>query len=332
LNRKILAETPAATVAADSPPKAGLRGLLRVRACLETIGALEPSPSLRLFAPGSARIAVPAVPASAGSPSGAADAPETDAAGIPTLRLSGSPYEMGLQHGRSLGPAIRRTLRRYADQAGLSDGTANGETATPAESLFAPDELEEIRGLAEGAGVARASILAFNARLRARRPEPAVASDENEPDRRLQVRLRPGGPPATVRALPGEVPASRPHTAGREGQEPAAPVSAVPEPRRALTELAFARDLAAGVARSPGGTADRFCHRFVIRMVEAPVPKGTPDYPRFAGPALLVGENRLAAVLAGQIRARGGSVEVLPASDDVEAALVALEGLWARSP
>jgi acyl carrier protein len=83
-----------------------------------------------------------------------------------TLRLSGSPYEMGLAHGRELQSQIRHVLRYYAD---LADETLDelplAELRSDPSQLFSAEELEEMRGIAEGAGVPQGNIIAHNLAL-----------------------------------------------------------------------------------------------------------------------------------------------------------------------
>jgi len=78
-----------------------------------------------------------------------------------TMYLSGSPYEIGFQHGRLLASNIRRLVNRLVYGAGVYDSMARGEWfLDQARSLInrqrpfiSPDYFEEMRGLSDGSGV-----------------------------------------------------------------------------------------------------------------------------------------------------------------------------------
>ncbi|MBX7168064.1 MAG: SDR family NAD(P)-dependent oxidoreductase [Pirellulales bacterium] len=73
------------------------------------------------------------------------------------VELVGTPYEMGRQHGERLRADIRRALRRYADLAGLADAAELPGTASAQD--FGDEALDELQGIADGAGVPLASVL-----------------------------------------------------------------------------------------------------------------------------------------------------------------------------
>ena len=88
---------------------------------------------------------------------------------FPVLDVFGSPYDMGYEHGRCLKDAIRKALKRHADLAGWSKGApAELELwAGRTDAWFDATQLEEMNGIADGANVALASIVAHNLRLAA---------------------------------------------------------------------------------------------------------------------------------------------------------------------
>ncbi len=90
--------------------------------------------------------------------------PTDSVEGIPLLQLGGSPYEMGLAHGRALAVSIRGTLRRYADLAGRKwyQLPEVDRAAIEPDIYFGPEELAEMQGVADGAGVPLASVIAHN--------------------------------------------------------------------------------------------------------------------------------------------------------------------------
>jgi len=167
---RVLSEKGVVSIYCDHPQRAGLRQLLYARACVETTGALDEgavdqrlrfrttieSPSLQYAQ--SATVDVSGV-------TGAAKAiEEVDSTAIETglhlLRLVGSPYEMGLEQGRSQAEQIRWMINDKGESSSVA-----AEALTQAETYFGPDELEELRGIAEGAGVAFSGILGQNVRL-----------------------------------------------------------------------------------------------------------------------------------------------------------------------
>ena len=84
--------------------------------------------------------------------------------GVPILTLEGNPFSMGLTHGRSQREWIRRTLRHYCDLSGeVRNRLPDIRPALDMlDDLVTPRELEEIRGVADGAGVAVENLLAHN--------------------------------------------------------------------------------------------------------------------------------------------------------------------------
>lgn len=84
----------------------------------------------------------------------------------PTVEISGNDHELGFQYGQKLSEDIRRTLRRYADIAGSPHeklvNSLTDEDIKNAELYFGEEGLEELRGMAEGAGVPYESLLRHN--------------------------------------------------------------------------------------------------------------------------------------------------------------------------
>ncbi len=89
---------------------------------------------------------------------------------FPVVELSGSPHEMGLAHGRALGRAIKANLELYAGMfqsgAGLPWPRALARAAALGREIeaAAPRLMDEMRGVAAGAGVGLEEILVLNCR------------------------------------------------------------------------------------------------------------------------------------------------------------------------
>ena len=87
----------------------------------------------------------------------------------PFVDVSGSPYERGRQHGAAVPGRVKRSIELYGGQLGdLGYGTAAktaliGEFAREIEG-FGAHYIEEMRGIADGAGVPLEDIVMINAR------------------------------------------------------------------------------------------------------------------------------------------------------------------------
>jgi hypothetical protein len=90
---------------------------------------------------------------------------------LKVLRLSGSAYERGLQHGRELQPQIARSIALWRDdlhsEYKLDPDTLIGQFLAgtdfkPAIQRWTPDLLDEIRGIADGSGQTFDVIYAYN--------------------------------------------------------------------------------------------------------------------------------------------------------------------------
>jgi len=81
------------------------------------------------------------------------------------FELSGTPYQMGFAYGRHDAERIRKTLRRYADMA-MQPGNVLPDTRDDIRQrlnlLWTQDDLEELRGMADGAGVPWDALLRHN--------------------------------------------------------------------------------------------------------------------------------------------------------------------------
>ena len=173
----------------DSIKKAQILGELREHFSASDAASLKPNdfPTLRHIlnrfaevgaAPKSGSVIVeccetpiPAVAASMCSASSArSDLWESqiraNCSGAEVLLLSGTPYEMGREHGLRHSAEIRKILRRHVDLIGP-------EIPLPRDLLrpdrlrmfYSAEEMEELEGVAEGAGVAVANLLAHNLAL-----------------------------------------------------------------------------------------------------------------------------------------------------------------------
>ena len=86
------------------------------------------------------------------------------------LRLRGKPYEIGVQHGRLLAPNIKRLCERVIYGVGFSYSIEKGQWFPDAAAklvdrqrpFIAPEYFEEIRGVADGAGLPLATVQAAN--------------------------------------------------------------------------------------------------------------------------------------------------------------------------
>ncbi|APY86980.1 acyl-coenzyme A--6-aminopenicillanic-acid-acyltransferase form [Streptomyces alfalfae] len=89
---------------------------------------------------------------------------------LPVIEISGTPTERGRQYGESVRPRIRAAIGYYEEAFGHSAGlTWDRVTARAARWLdpvsdYAPHLVEEMRGIADGAGVTLLDVLALNAR------------------------------------------------------------------------------------------------------------------------------------------------------------------------
>ncbi|WP_228181805.1 C45 family autoproteolytic acyltransferase/hydolase [Streptomyces anulatus] len=98
--------------------------------------------------------------------------PPTDSATriLPVIEISGSPLERGRQYGEAVRPQLHAALAYYEEAFGRSAGlTWDKVTARAARWLepvraYAPHLVEEMRGIADGAGTGLLDVLALNAR------------------------------------------------------------------------------------------------------------------------------------------------------------------------
>ncbi len=180
-------------VACDHRKRGGLEQLLFVRASVEATGAVDAIPArdvpriesreelrvesleLREKTRNLARDSQPSTrnpsqPATLNSSQPSTLNPQLSTLqdGLKILRLQGTPYEMGVEHGRRLAEPIRTVLRRYADLAGSRWDRLDEKTrclTRQADLFFSAADLEEFRGIADGAAVNRSSLIAHNLRL-----------------------------------------------------------------------------------------------------------------------------------------------------------------------
>jgi len=86
------------------------------------------------------------------------------------IAIDGAPLARGRQYGRLAAPLIRRCIAAYRDvfasRAGLQwdAAVAHARTFVGAIGDFAPESLQEMRGIAEGAGVPFDAVLVLNCR------------------------------------------------------------------------------------------------------------------------------------------------------------------------
>ena len=93
----------------------------------------------------------------------------TDYAHFPLIDLSGSPRERGRTHGQAAADRLRRGVKMYAESL-LKNGVDwkelehRADRLVPQVEAFDPAYLEEMRGIAEGAGEPFAAVMLMNAR------------------------------------------------------------------------------------------------------------------------------------------------------------------------
>ncbi|WP_433436929.1 C45 family autoproteolytic acyltransferase/hydolase [Nonomuraea sp. CA-141351] len=89
---------------------------------------------------------------------------------LPIVEISGAPRERGRQYGEQARDRVHRALTYYAEafahSSGLSWDQVLGRAArwVAPSRAFAPELVEEMEGIAEGAGVGFLDVLALNAR------------------------------------------------------------------------------------------------------------------------------------------------------------------------
>jgi isopenicillin-N N-acyltransferase like protein len=89
---------------------------------------------------------------------------------IPRVRVEGTDYERGLRYGTRARPRVRRSVRAYrrvfAHYTGWNWETVRREAARFEAPIgdFRPGYLDEMRGIADGAGLDPADVLAINVR------------------------------------------------------------------------------------------------------------------------------------------------------------------------
>ena len=118
------------------------------------------------------------------------------------LRLRGTPYEMGYQHGQAERKAIRQWINELVyDRTILALGHSHAillAYTRQIENRFPADIRRELRGIADGAGAAYEEILLLNLVLNRPLPiSPLVANAPPPPALALQALTFAASPPAT---------------------------------------------------------------------------------------------------------------------------------------
>ena len=172
LHRRILGDHDVVLIGSDQPKRSGLRQMLHVRACLECVGVWDGTSHsvdtmLSSTVPSKADKVETIAPEKKnnGQSVGLAE-PSTDV-GLAVLHLAGSPYEIGFQYGQTQAGEIRTILRRYADLVGIKWVRLPDirEAAAEADVYFHAEDMEELRGIADGAGVTVENMIAHNLML-----------------------------------------------------------------------------------------------------------------------------------------------------------------------
>lgn len=120
---------------------------------------------------------------------------------VKLIEISGSPYERGLQYGVQAQNEIRRSIAHYGAQVrglGLSEAELSRLACgyLPKIDVFAPDLVQEMQGVAEGAAVGLTEIIMINARTEILKlaSNPALRGGflaEVEPDACTAVAVEP---------------------------------------------------------------------------------------------------------------------------------------------
>ncbi|MGW6058210.1 C45 family autoproteolytic acyltransferase/hydolase [Streptomyces sp. NPDC055189] len=106
-------------------------------------------------------------PRTAPAPGSAPAAPDRS---LPLVEISGTPVERGRQYGEAVRPQLHAALAYYEEAFGQSSGLTWDQVADRAARWlepvrdYAPHLIDEMRGIAEGAGVNLLDVLALNAR------------------------------------------------------------------------------------------------------------------------------------------------------------------------
>jgi acyl transferase domain-containing protein/NADP-dependent 3-hydroxy acid dehydrogenase YdfG len=174
LNRQIIEDSSIQCVSSDHQKRNGLQQLLFTRACVEVSGALDQkSHNLPIWTEHDNDLSetseIPHHDANASSPKlkEAVDQQAEKSDYLNIVHLNGSPYERGYQHGSQLEKNIRTILKRHSDLAGTHWSKMHNlsELVSSAEEFFGAEGIEEIKGIADGAGVNYQSLIAHNIRL-----------------------------------------------------------------------------------------------------------------------------------------------------------------------
>jgi isopenicillin-N N-acyltransferase like protein len=129
---------------------------------------------------------------------------------FPFVDVSGTPYERGRQHGAAVPKRVKRSIELYGGQLGdlgydaVAKSRLIGEFAREIEA-FGKHYVEEMRGIADGAGVALEDVIMINARTeviakaRLEKNKPVEAQEELDgridprPELGLEGRMRGDG-------------------------------------------------------------------------------------------------------------------------------------------
>ncbi|MCA9039876.1 MAG: acyltransferase domain-containing protein, partial [Planctomycetaceae bacterium] len=118
LNKRIVGKKSALFVGSSHAKRNELEQLAHLRACLEAYGCLDWNDDL-IATEDDVRSQADAAPVMLEEESTSGEKSLfTEEALVPVINLSGSPYNMGFQHGSEMKKEIRQLLRRYTDLAG----------------------------------------------------------------------------------------------------------------------------------------------------------------------------------------------------------------------
>ena len=113
----------------------------------------------------------------------------------PYFKVSGSPFELGRQHGEACREQVHSFLEHSYQTIGEHKNQdretlrMRAESFVPSIKEFIPDAIEEMRGIAAGANVSFAEVVLLNVRT-----ELTLGAGERRFERRLQFARLPDEP------------------------------------------------------------------------------------------------------------------------------------------
>jgi len=208
-------------------------------------------------------------------------------------------YEQAVKSGREQAEKINARLRRFADQMSGVEILANSSSQPEYERQFSSDIRDQLRGIADGAGVHPASIVAFAI-------QHSLSSLVNDTADAVNLAAITNGDTCKTEIR------SQIHT-DRDLES-----DTVREELRTSTDPCNSQDLIG----SP------VTWRHVLRMVPAPQWPEVFVAPVFRGAALILGDNDISHALQDRLRGAGIHCHVLKPGDDPKKTVAELDRIW----